>query len=343
MLEATLSGKFVASGEGGNDVTADLADEPNTINWINGHDAQLLWGSNGQKPTGVFAVALDPGIYYPAISNSFSLVSDKYHSPSILTTTRKNSFSPGDDSLATLKYTFSMANYWLARDGNKYGPYGVEDLRRMTAEGTASSSDLLWTEGMSAWQPLFQVVPSLGASTPPPPPPPPGRVPPARPGMQYSTAGSPGLAPLTPPSLHWALVLLLGAITLGIFTWIWCIVQANFVKKLDSKSGPVVLMVFAAIGGVGYLILYFAALGTDNADTKGGLLLISFVLEVATGIFLLVAIFKMRRSLINYYNQVEPINLRLSGVMTFFFSIYYFQHHFTRIAKWKQTGFLMPQ
>ena len=25
--------------------------------------------------------------------------------------------------------------------------------------------------------------------------------------------------------------------------------------------------------------------------------------------------------------------------MTFFFAVYYFQHHFTRIAKWKRTGF----
>ena len=57
----------------------------------------------------------------------------------------------------------------------------------------------------------------------------------------------------------------------------------------------------------------------------------------------LVAIFKMRSSIVQYYNTVEPIGLKLSGVMTFFFSIYYFQHHFTRIAEWKRTGRLTPQ
>jgi hypothetical protein len=53
--------------------------------------------------------------------------------------------------------------------------------------------------------------------------------------------------------------------------------------------------------------------------------------------------FKMRAALQEYYNTVEPISLRLSGVMTFFFSIWYFQYHFTRIANWKKTGYLIPQ
>ena len=44
--------------------------------------------------------------------------------------------------------------------------------------------------------------------------------------------------------------------------------------------------------------------------------------------------------MLNYYNSVEPINLRLSGVMTFFFNILYLQYHMTRIARWKQTGIL---
>jgi hypothetical protein len=55
------------------------------------------------------------------------------------------------------------------------------------------------------------------------------------------------------------------------------------------------------------------------------------------------AVFQMKDSLENYYNTVEPINLRLSGVMTFFFAVYYFQYHFSRIAAWKKTGYLQPQ
>ena len=29
--------------------------------------------------------------------------------------------------------------------------------------------------------------------------------------------------------------------------------------------------------------------------------------------------------------------------MIFFFAVYYFQHHFSRIAQWKKTGVLAPQ
>ncbi len=77
MNDATLNGKFMASGGAGNDVSAALADESNSVNWINGHEAHVLWGTNGQKTTDHFEVKLQPGIYYLSISNAFSIVSDK--------------------------------------------------------------------------------------------------------------------------------------------------------------------------------------------------------------------------------------------------------------------------
>ena len=42
--------------------------------------------------------------------------------------------------------------------------------------------------------------------------------------------------------------------------------------------------------------------------------------------------------MVRYYNSVEKIGLRLSGVMTFFFGILYFQHHLHRILKAKGEG-----
>jgi hypothetical protein len=56
-----------------------------------------------------------------------------------------------------------------------------------------------------------------------------------------------------------------------------------------------------------------------------------------------VGVFRMRSDLEEYYNSLEPINLQLSGVMSFFFALYYFQHHFSRIAQWKRSGVLQPQ
>jgi hypothetical protein len=92
------------------------------------------------------------------------------------------------------------------------------------------------------------------------------------------------------------------------------------------------------MGVVGYGALMVSAMQQAEAGMAlGGLV------YVAAIVLNIVAIFKARSLLLEYYNTVEPINLRLSGVMTFFFNIYYFQYHFTRIAEWKRTGMLTPQ
>ena len=75
----------------------------------------------------------------------------------------------------------------------------------------------------------------------------------------------------------------------------------------------------------------------SNPNPLGGLF------SLAAIVLWLVAAFTMRGDLEEYYNSTENINLRLSGVMTFFFAVYYFQYHFSRIARWKKTGVLEPQ
>jgi hypothetical protein len=70
---------------------------------------------------------------------------------------------------------------------------------------------------------------------------------------------------------------------------------------------------------------------------------LSSLLYLGSIVTWIIAVFKARSLLVEYYNTVEPINLRLSGAMTFFFNIYYFQYHFTRIAEWKRTGMIAPQ
>jgi hypothetical protein len=77
MVETTVSGSFNASGGSGNDIQAIIADETNYTNWINGHQAQVFWGTNGKQTTGNFEVKLRPGMYYLAISNKFSAFTDK--------------------------------------------------------------------------------------------------------------------------------------------------------------------------------------------------------------------------------------------------------------------------
>jgi hypothetical protein len=55
-------------------------------------------------------------------------------------------------------------------------------------------------------------------------------------------------------------------------------------------------------------------------------------------VLFLVAVFSMRSSMEEHFNGPEPIGLKLSGVMTFFFNILYFQYHFTRINELKRAA-----
>ena len=137
------------------------------------------------------------------------------------------------------------------------------------------------------------------------------------------TLGSPaidqsGLALPTPPSLHWGILLALSVVTLGVFAWIWAFVQAIWVKRLTGTWKP--LLWFTAT-----CTLLMAALIRDP-DAKISSLWLLFALGV----------FSMRRQLVRYYNDVEPIDLDLGRVETFFGSIFYIQYHLTRIARMKR-------
>lgn len=208
-------------------------------------------------------------------------------------------------------------SYWIARNGQKMGPYSPEDVQGMLQSGGLTPADLAWKEGMAQWTPLAQVMTS-GAPPPAAAPqygaPPPASVPPYGYSPQYGAAPvrPTGFSPM-PPDLHWGLVWLFGFLTAGIFIIVWLFMEASYVKKLDPQNNSMTMLI------------------------------VGLVLFPLAGIFFLVALFGMRRSLLNYYNLTEPIGLRLSGGMTFFFGILYFQHHFSRICAWKRTGVLLPQ
>jgi hypothetical protein len=77
MVEPTVTGSFNASGGSGNDIMAVIADEENYANWVNGHQAQAFWGTQGKQTTGNIEARLNPGMYYLAFSNKFSAFTDK--------------------------------------------------------------------------------------------------------------------------------------------------------------------------------------------------------------------------------------------------------------------------
>jgi GYF domain 2/Domain of unknown function (DUF4234) len=261
--------------------------------------------------------------------------------------------------------------YYIRRDLNEYGPYTLTDLQRYVAQGNIALTDLTRSEGMTDWVPVSQVIgnipapsapgtaysapaaastsyaggtpstggtvysgtPAYGGGTPSMG----GTVYGGTPAYGNVQAGAAGTQ--VPPDFHWALVLLIGVVTCGIFLWVWFLVEAAFVKKIRPQSNALMLGVVALVLNFGgQFIRVFGLLGHRLAFAPFGSLL-----GLASVVLIIVAAFTLKSDLEQYYNSVEPINLRLSGVMVFFFAVFYFQHHFSRIRRWKQTGILEPQ
>jgi len=233
-------------------------------------------------------------------------------------------------------------NYFIKRELNEYGPYSLADLQKYVASGNILLTDLCRSEGLTDWVPVSQVIGNI---------PVPAAAPQPAPGSVYGGSAPAYAAPAgyaapvvsqypPPPSLHWGILVLLGVLTCGLFGWVWAFVQAAWVRKVDPESKA---LLYYGIS-VGLLVLMFGAgfaegMAGRPGAANGGIFLIC---RIAGGIMWLVAAFNMRSSIEDHYYSKEPIGLSLNGVMTFFFSIYYFQYHFTRINEMKQrqlTGY----
>jgi hypothetical protein len=237
--------------------------------------------------------------------------------------------------------------YYIQRQLNEYGPYTLADLQRYVAQGSILLTDLTRSEGMTDWVPVSQVIGNI----PIPAPIQTGYVTgtPAYGGApMYGGAGAAygaqGLAPAVtagpvPPDFHWALVLLIGFVTCGLFWWAWWIVEGVFVRKLksDSKALLFVILSFACYFTGGFIN------GLVRAMNPGETVNFGVPFSLIGLLLFVIAEFQMKNDLEEYYNSVEPINLRLNGVLTFFFAVWYFQHHLSRIAQWKKSGVLQPQ
>jgi hypothetical protein len=219
-----------------------------------------------------------------------------------------------------------MFDYWLARNGQRFGPYSVDDLQRMCAQGQASVGDTVWAAGMPSWTPLSTIIPMPSAAP-----------------VQYNYGYASPAVGVIPPHLPWGLVLFLSVITIGFFFWIWFFVQASYARKLNRDSGPTILLALSVIFEIGRRVSDAVFSSSADPDFRVVLGAVEFVFFMLLLVASYNALFRMRRALEEHYNQVEPIYLRLSAPMTFFFGIFYLQHHLTRIARWKQTGYLAPQ
>ena len=224
--------------------------------------------------------------------------------------------------------------YIVDRDGQQYGPYTLEQLRGYVTAGSIVPTDITRQVESGAVASVATLLERSSALNPPP-----GYV---APGFGYARPDHASIVPF-PPNLHWAIVFLI-SIPVSPFSAGWLIYQMVWVRNLDLANKALVYLLVGfgvGLGGcmAGGLSMAFADSGSFPA-VGFALVLLSFLAMCALHIL---SVFEVRRSLLAYYNTVEPIGLRLSGVMTFFFNVFYFQHHMSRIATWKLTGYLSPQ
>jgi hypothetical protein len=243
--------------------------------------------------------------------------------------------------------------YFIQRELNEYGPYTLADLQRYIAQGSILLTDMTRSEGMTEWVPVSQVIGNIPAPAAIPAAQPAGPIAAAGGGTVYGGTGTVYDGPASgygmqaaaistngpvPTDLHWALVLLIGVFTCGLFSWAWLFVEAAYVKKIrPSSHGLLFCILGCASAFCGGIINGYLKVTTGMTNPANGLFSLIAIALVVVGLF------QMKSDLEDYYNTEEPINLKLSGVMTFFFGIFYFQHHLSRIAQWKKTGVLQPQ
>ena len=204
-------------------------------------------------------------------------------------------------------------NYFISREGQHYGPYTLADLQRYVASGEVLLTDLATSEGMTTPVTVGQIIGNIAAPVP------------------YPT-GVPVAAQAfypDPPNLHWGLVLLFVVLSCGIFSIVWEIVQASWLKKVDPLSKAFAIYLVAA----GLLVcVFFASFFSTLAHTTNGL---TGLLQIAYYVTAIVARFSFKASMEKHFNEAEPMGLSLSGVMTFFFGGIYFQYQMNDINKRK--------
>lgn len=252
--------------------------------------------------------------------------------------------------------------YFIRRGDQQYGPYTLGDLQRYVASGHISPDDEAYSDGGAAAGRVAEVL----AQPQPSPSPfaPVGSSPlgssAAEPGAPYAATASPippgAFLPAyqkptmangaqLPPDFHWGWLLLLHFPTCGMITFVWMFLQAWWVRQIDSSSRAI--WYFGAYLGVSYLIGIPIGIITNLVDPRTvaeseifffAMFGVAILASLGSGVLFIIGAFSMRRSMLNYFNSVENIGLRLNPVMTFFFPIWYFQYHMSRIAQWKKTG-----
>lgn len=146
-----------------------------------------------------------------------------------------------------------------------------------------------------------------------------------------------------PPDMQWWLVALIGFLC-GFFTLFWIWKQVMFVKKIEPQTqAPRFYMMGLGLIFGGFLAMILGSIAGAAMGSEVALIfpILGMAIYLCGAVCLILANFKMRASIHNYYTMVEPMGINLmdttGAVLTFFFPIYFFQYHFFNIAERKKA------
>jgi hypothetical protein len=239
--------------------------------------------------------------------------------------------------------------YFVSRDGREYGPYTIEELRDYIAQGRVGLTEPAREarDGGRSFATVSEILAAAEIAAAPAPPAP--SMTPAQPSYSGSSAPAAGASPYAAPAtwqaldgaqpaarsgaptipmpsdMHWAVLLLLGVVTCGIFLIVRMFQQAAYGKKVDPANQTTLF--YGLYIGLALLRGFIDGFGANQANSGFGILigLVAFVLVE-------VGHFKLRDSLQTAFGRP------LGPVMTFFFAPFYFQYHMRQVALAMKEG-----
>jgi hypothetical protein len=131
-----------------------------------------------------------------------------------------------------------------------------------------------------------------------------------------------------PPSLHWAIVLVLSIVTLGLFACLWMFRQARFARKIDPSNkatGQIAMSFVLVLSSILFTNVNAITVARGGESTNLGIT--GSVMSFFTLFMFVSAYLEIRKALTTQYG------IQMSSVLTVIFNVYYLQYHLTRIAK----------
>lgn len=131
-----------------------------------------------------------------------------------------------------------------------------------------------------------------------------------------------------PPTLHWAIVLILSVVTLGLFGFYWSIRQARFARRIDPTNRAIFqILLSATLFVFQILIAAVVALTVARGGASTDLSSVMNIMRLFEGLMVFTAYWQIRATLMRHYG------IKLNGILTLIFNVYYIQYHLSQLAK----------